>query len=272
MSFPTPWSLIGKVIKWGWDKLTRFWLLKTYRKSHEFKQKRLRLGAHWEKLGEHLEYSLRLSNPADHEKIKSRVAFRSPNGAIKNANMFFEARGSGIRYQQKIELININENILIVTLDQIPQDDLLESSECGIFFTIDEIQFMECHFIFSDGHHSPVFNSLTSHLTYNWLLNDKWKRRWGMLWNCNAIEDAKVELSNYWRYRLEDYRYFVFSSYDEKDFTLEGVIRKKLCKILIHPYALTVQFWLAIHSGFYRFGDGKLILRKKRKSKHSSRI
>lgn len=272
MSFPTPWSLIGKVIKWGWDKLTRFWLLKTYRKSHEFKQKRLRLGAHWEKLGEHLEYSLRLSNPADHEKIKSRVAFRSPNGAIKNANMFFEARGSGIRYQQKIELININENILIVTLDQIPQDDLLESSECGIFFTIDEIQFMECHFIFSDGHHSPVFNSLASHLTYNWLLNDKWKRRWGMLWNCNAIEDAKVELSNYWRYRLEDYRYFVFSSYDEKDFTLEGVIRKKLCKILIHPYALTVQFWLAIHSGFYRFGDGKLILRKKRKSKHSSRI
>lgn len=270
MSFPTPWSLIGKVIKWGWDKLTRFWLLKTYRKSHEFKQKRLRLGAHWEKLGEHLEYSLRLSNPADHEKIKSRVAFRSPNGAIKNVNMFFEARGSGIRYQQKIELININENILIVTLDRIPQDDLLESSERGIFFTIDEIQFIECHFIFSDSHHSPVFNSLTSHLTYNWLLNDKWKRRWGMLWNCNAIEYAKVEISNYWRCQLGDYRYFVFYSHEQKNFTLEGVIRKRLCKILIHPYALTIQFWLAIHSGFYRFGDGKLIRRKK--LKHSSRI
>jgi len=263
MSFPTPWSLIGKIIKWGWDKLTRFWLLKTYKRSHEFKQKRLRLGARWEKLGEHLEYSLRLSNPADHGKIKSRVAFRSPNGLIKKANMFFEARGSGIRYQQRIELTNVNENVLIVTLDQIPQDDLLESSERGFFFTIEEIQFLECQVILSNGHHSTVFDSITSHLTYNWLLNDKWKRRWGILWNCNAIEYAKVEISHYWRWRLGDYRHFVFSSHDEKGIAIKGRIYKRLCRILIHPYALTIQFWLAIHSGCYSLGDGKLIRKRK---------
>lgn len=263
MNFPTPWGLIGKVIKWGWDKLTSIWLLKTYRQSHEFKQKRLRLGAHWKKLGEHLEYSLRLSNPADHEKVKPRVAFRSPNNLVTKASMFFEARGSGIRYQQKIELINIDEKPLVFTLDQIPQDDLLESSERGIFFTIDEIQFLECQLIFSNGHHSPVFNSLTSHLAYNWLLNDKWNRRWGMLWNCNAIEHAKVEISHYWRWRLGDYRHFVFYSNDKKGIAMKGMVLKSLCKILINPYALTIQFWLAIHSGFYSLGDGKLIRKKK---------
>jgi hypothetical protein len=70
MSIPTPWGLIGKVIKWGWEKLTRLWLYNTYKKSHEDKQKLQRLGSYWESLDDHLEYSLRLSNPADHEKNK----------------------------------------------------------------------------------------------------------------------------------------------------------------------------------------------------------
>lgn len=263
MSIPTPWGLIGKVIKWGWEKLTRFWLYNTYKKSHEDKQKLQRLGSYWESLDDHLEYSLRLSNPADHEKIKSKVAFRSLKTPIKEAVLFFEARGSGLRYQQKIELKNIDENVLVVTLEQIPQDDLIESSERGIFFTIDEIQFIDCQLTMIDGHKIPHFNSLTSHLTYNWLFNDKWQRRWGMLWNCNSIEYAKLEMSGYLRRRLGDYQHFFFTSDHNEGFSLVGRMRKLLCKIIIHRSVLTILFWLAIHSGGYSLGDGKLVRRRK---------
>jgi hypothetical protein len=262
MSIPTPWGLIGKIIKWAWEKLTRFWLYNTYKKSHEDKQKLLRLGSYWESLGDHLEYSLRLSNPAVHEKIKSKLAFRCLHVPLKKVVLFFEARGSGLRYQQKIELKNVDENILIVTLDQIPQDDLLESSERGIFFTINEIQFIDCQLTMMDGKKLPDFDSLTSHLTYNWLLNDKWQRRWGRLWNCNSIEYAELEMSGYFRRRLGDYQYFILNSDHDFEITLMGRVRRLLCKAIIHPHVLTALFWLAIHSRRYSLGDGKLKRKK----------
>lgn len=266
MNIPTPWSLIGRTMKWAWNKVTSFWLLKTYKQSHEYKAKRLRLGSHWEKLGEHLEYSLRLANPADHESIKSKVAFRTKKGTLKSAILFFEAVGNGVRYQQKIELVNLNKNAIIVTLDQIPKQDLIELSENGISFTIKEIRFIQCVVTLPDGHQYPPFDSLTSYLSYNWLLNDKWERRWGVLWNCNAIEYAKIEISGYWRWRLGEYYYFsLFHSKSER-ISIQALFRKLLCKVLIHPYMLTLQFWLAIHFGRYRLGDGRLIHKKCRES------
>ncbi|MGQ6089473.1 hypothetical protein ACUNGL_25840, partial [Serratia sp. IR-2025] len=265
MNISPPWSLIGRVMKWCWDKITSFWLLKTYKQSHEYKFKKLRLGSRWEKLGQHLEYSLRLTNPADHESLKSKVAFRTREGMLKSATLFFEAVGNDVRYQQKIELVNLDKNAIIVTLDQIPKQDLIETSEPGLFFTIREIRFIHCVVTHQDDYQCPPFNSMTSHLSYNWLLNDKWKRRWGMLWNYNAIEYAKNEIAGYWRWRLGEYRYFLLFRHESGRVSIQSLIRKSLCKILIHPYMLTLQFWLAIHSGRYRLGDGKLIHKKTKK-------
>lgn len=259
MNIPTPWSLIGKIIKWTWNKITSFWLLKTYEQSHEYKIKQLRLGARWEKLGEHLEYSLRLASPADHESLKSKVAFRTTKENLKSVTLFFEATGNSVRYQQKIELVNLDKNAIIVTLDQIPKQDLIETSNPGIFFTINEIRFVKCIVTLKDDYHCAPFDSMTAHLSYNWLLNDRWERRWGMLWNCNAIEHAKNEISGYWRWRLGEYRFFSFIPSRSERFSIQALFRKSLCKILIHPYMLTLQFWLAIHSGRYSLGDGKLI-------------
>lgn len=259
MNLPTPWSLIGRILKLAWNKITIFWLLRTYKQSHEYKAKRLRLGSHWEKLGEHLEYSLRLANPVDHESLKSKVAFRATKGKLKSATLFFEAVGSGVRYQQKIELVSLDKNAIIVTLDQIPKQDLIETSKPGIFFTINEIRFIRCVVTQPDDYQCPPFNSRTSHLSYNWLLNDKWERRWGILWNCNAIEHAKDEISRYWRWRLGEYRYFLLFHSGSERVSIQALFRKSLCKFLIRPYMLTLQFWLAINSGRYRLGDGKLI-------------
>lgn len=264
MNVSMPWSLVGRLFKWIWDKITRLWLLKTYQKSHDYKASRLRLGARWEPLGEHLEYSLRLSSPADHETVKSRVAFRAKENLVEKATLFFEASGHGIRYQQKIELVNLDQSVLIVYLDQIPRQELLEASERGIFFSITETQFIQCVITLPGGQQQQPFDSRRSHLTYNWLLNDKWVRRWGELWNCNAIEHAKTEMKFYWRRRLGEFKHFTLYSAVLGSYPWKGILRKSLCKLLINHHIITVQFWLAVHSGRYVLGDGKLKLNKRR--------
>lgn len=264
MNLSMPWSLAGRLFKWIWDKITRLWLLKTYQKSHEYKASRLRLGARWEPLGEYLEYSLRLSSSADHETVKSCIAFRAKEILVENIKLYFEASGHGIRYQQKIDLVNLDQSVLIVHLDQIPRQELVEASERGIFFSITETQLTQCVITLAGGQKQQPFDSIRPHLTYNWLLNDKWVRRWGELWNCNTIEHAKTEMKSYWRWRLGEFKHFSLYSAGLGPYPWNGILRKSLCKLLINHHIITIQFWLAVHSGRYVLGDGKLKLNQRR--------
>lgn len=271
MSLPMPWSLAGRLFKWGWEKITRLWLLKTYQKSHEYKFRRNQLGAHWEPLGEHLEYSKRLAHSADHESIKSRVAFRAKGALVENLSLYFEASGHGIRYQQKIDLVNLDQFVMIVNLDQIPRQELMEISERGIYFSITETQFTQCVVTLHGGKKQPSFDSQRSSLMHGWMFRDTWERRWGVVWNCSAIEDAKKEMQSYWRWRLGEYSYFSLNHPRFGPLTLNSIFRKGLCRLLINPYLITLQFWLAIHSGRYDLGDGRLIFSRKRIRKMKSR-
>ena len=271
MSLPMPWSLVGRLFKWGWGKITRLWLLKTYQKSHEYTSRRHQLGAHWESLCEHLEYSTRLSHTADHESVKSRVAFRAKGVLVEKLSLYFEASGHGIRYQQKIELVNLDQSMMIVNLDQIPRQELMEISERGIYFSITEIQFTQCVVKLPGGKKQSPFDSQRFSLMHGWMLRDTWERCWGELWNCSAIEDAKEEMKLYWRWRLGEYGYFSLNHPRFGPLTLNGVFRKSLCKLLINPNCITLQFWLAIHSGLYDLGDGRLMFSRKRIRKMKSR-
>lgn len=271
MSLPIPWSLVGRIFNWGWEKITRLWLLKTYQKSHEYKFRRNQLGAHWEPLGEHLEYSMRLVHSADHESVKSRLAFRAKGALVENLSLYFEASGHGIRYQQKIELVNLDQSVLIVNLNQIPRQELMEISERGIYFSITETQFTQCIVTLPGGKKQPSFDSQRFSLMHGWMFRDTWERRWGVLWNCSAIEDAKKEMKLYWRWRLGEYGYFSLNHPRFGPLTLNGMFRKGLCKLLVNPYSITLQFWLAIHFGRYELGDGRLIFGRKRIRKMKSR-
>ncbi len=271
MSLPMPWSLAGRLFKWGWGKITRLWLLKTYQKSHAYKFRRHQLGAHWEPLGEHLEYSKRLAHSADHESVKSRVAFRAKGALVENLSLYFEASGHGIRYQQKIDLVNLDKSVLIVNLNQIPRQELMEVSDRGIYFSITDIQFTQCVITLPGGKKQPPFDSQRFSLMHGWMLRDTWERRWGVVWNTSAIEDAKTEMKSYWRWRLGEYSYFSLNHPSLVPITLKGVFHKYLCRLLINPYLITLQFWLAIHSGRYDLGDGRLIFSSKRIRKMKAR-
>lgn len=141
---------------------------------------------------------------------------------------------------------------------------LVEASERGIFFSITETQFLQCIITLAGGQQQQPFDSIRSHLTYNWLLNDKWVRRWGELWNCNAIEHAKTEMKSYWRWRLGEFKHFSLYCAGLGPYPWNGILRKILCKLLINNHIITVQFWLAVHSGRYVLGDGKLKLNQRR--------
>lgn len=271
MSLTMPWSLAGRLFKWGWEKITRLWLLKTYQKSHEYKFRRNQLGAHWEPLGEHLEYSKRLAHSADDESVKSRVAFRAKGALVENLSLYFEASGHGIRYQQKIDLVNLDQSVLIVNLNQIPRQELMEISKRGIYFSITETQFTQCVVTLRGGKKQPPFDSQRFSLMHGWMFRDTWERRWGVVWNCSAIEDAKKEMKSYWRWRLGEYSYFSLNHPRFGPLTLNSIFRKGLCRLLINPYLITLQFWLAIHSGQYDLGDGRLIFSRKRIRKMKSR-
>ncbi|HAT1513785.1 TPA: hypothetical protein I8W54_002104 [Morganella morganii] len=256
---PTPISLIVQILKWVWNKITRFWLFKIYKQSHMYYEKHTQLGSHWMKLGEYLEYSLRLATRTDHKSLKSKIAFRSTKETLTSVTLFFEASGGYGRYQQKIELANLDENPIIVTLEQIPKIDLIQASTSGILFTIHEMKLTQCVVITQENHQCSPLESSALHPTHSWLLNDTWKYRWGIFWNCNAIKHAKYEIATYWKWK---FNYYDFFYYEPNRILIQIIPRKLLCKILVHPYMLTLQFWLAVHSGRYEFCDGKLVYKK----------
>ncbi len=80
----------------------------------------------------------------------------------------------------------------------------MEVSERGIYFSITETQFIQCVITLPRGKKQASFNSQRFSLMHGWMLRDTWERRWGVVWNCNAIEDAKNEMKSYWRWRLEN--------------------------------------------------------------------
>lgn len=262
MNISMPFGLIGGILKWFWNKITRFWLYKTYKKSHEYKLKQLRLGSFWEKLDNNLEYSIRFATAADCEALKSEIAFRTREGTLKSVTLILEASGCGVRYQQKIELVNLDENTIVVSLDQIPRLDVIKVTDDGIFFSINKTRFINCEVVEDDGYQCKPFDSRISYLMHNWLLNDKWERRWGTIWNCNAIEHAKYEISVYWRLKLGGNNHYSSFLSSARRFSIQYQAQNLLCKILVKPYMLTLQFWLVIHLGFFRLGDGTLIHKK----------
>ncbi|WP_182058327.1 hypothetical protein [Pantoea sp. ME81] len=81
--------------------------------------------------------------------------------------------------------------MLIVNLKQITRQKLMEISERGIYFSITETQLTQCVVTLPGGKTQPSFDSQRFSLMHGWVLNDTWERRWGEVWNCTAIDDAK---------------------------------------------------------------------------------
>ncbi|MBW6391002.1 hypothetical protein [Billgrantia antri] len=257
MSIPMPFSLVVKVACWVWGYVTRFLFLKTFRRSHEAWARRHHLGARWIPLGSYLEYSLQLAKPIDAGAKVSKLAFRSKKHNILNLEVFFEAVGGGIRYQEKICLSDIDERPIVCSMVNVPCQELITLSNNKIMFSIESVQFRKCQVELEGGEVVSQFDSQISYLTHSWLMHDEWKFRWGVWWNCNSIKWAKQRLQDYWRWGFLAPKFRVISPSTvlsrREPLWMSGV--RAIGWLMGRPWLVTMQFWVAIWSGLFILND-----------------
>lgn len=257
MSIPMPFSLIMKGLSWCWRYITKLLLRKAYLRSHESWVRRHRLGARWRPLGDYLEYSLQLAQPTDTKPRVSRVAFRGKRQDISYLEVFFEATGGGIRYQEKICLCDVDERTIVYSMWNIPCQELIEASEERIIFSIETVQFRKLKLELEGGGVISQCDSHVSFLMHNWLMRDEWKFRWGVWWNCNSIKWAKQRLQDYWRWGVGAPKLRVISpsiAFSRREpLWMSGV--RGIGWLMGRPWLVTMQFWVAIWSGLFILND-----------------
>lgn len=252
MDIPVPFNFVAKAAGWIWQRVTKALLYKTYAASHKKWAIRHRLGARWEPLGKHLEYSVRLAMLADPEPRISRLALRSTGESLANVDLYFEAIGAGIRYQEKVSVCDVDQRPIVWNLTNIPVQAFVGGEEYGIAFSAEEIQLRQCVIQQSTGTVLPAQDSVQSYMTQSWLLNDEWRFRWGKRWNCNAIKFAKSEIALYWRFRfgLPEYRVYSPSAHLKRKVSIRPALQA-YGQLMAMPFFVTAQFWLAIWSGLW---------------------
>jgi len=264
LDLPLPFNLIVKAASWIWQRVTRLLLYKTYVGSHRKWSSRHQLGSRWEPLGDYLEYSLRLAQPTDHKPYVSKLALRSTGQRLSNVDFYFEARGAGVRYQDKVSVCDVDRTPMIWNLINVPALDFAGGLREEIAFSVEEIELRQCVIRLSSGEAIPPCSTMRSYLTHSWLLSDEWMYQWGQWWNCNAIKFAKGEIAIYWRLCYGLPRNRVYSPYaigSRRKPVIQKLFRG-IGWIMALPPLVTTQFWFAIWSGlFVMDSDDRLIFR-----------
>ena len=258
MSLPVPFGAIVTVVKKCWSTLTQIMLIKTYQLSHERWAVRHRLGASWHSLGNYLEYSLRFAQLTDKEPRCSRIAFRSKEERLQQVELVFEAIGSGLRYQETLCIHDVNNSPIILTLSNIPTLDVLILDD-GFAFTVEQYQLKYCTIKLMTGESISIDNSPKYSLMQNWCLNDTWKRRWGTIWNCNAIECARRRIAEYWKWGFCLPLVGRPPLYSPSRKGIHLFEAKPLRWFMTRPWCLNIQFWTAIWSGLFILSDENVL-------------
>ena len=269
LDLPIPFNLVVKAASWVWQRVTRVLLYKTYVRSHRKWNSRHQLGSRWEPSGDYLEYSLRLAQPTDHKPHVSKLALRSTGQRLSNVDLYFEARGAGVRYQDKISICDVDRTPMVWNLINVPVLDFVGGLREEIAFSVEEVELRQCVVRLSSGEVLPPCNTMRSYLSQSWILSDEWMYQWGHWWNCNAIKFAKGEIAMYWSLCFGLPRNRVYSPYatgSRRKPVIQTLLRG-IGRIMALPPLVTAQFWLAIWSGLFvidrddrlsfRWGTGK---------------
>ena len=264
LDLPMPLNAVVKVIRWAWQRVTKIWLYGTYVESHRKWNLRHRLGSRWQPLGEHLEYSLRLAQLTDDKPHVSRLALRSTGQTLTSVDLYFEARGAGVRYQDKISLCDVDRTPIICSLMNVPVLEFIGAPGERLAFSVEEVDLRQCVVMLTTGEELPPCDSIRSYLTQSWIMSDEWVYQWGEWWNCNAIKFAKGEIAIYWRFCFGLPTNRAYSSFSR------GAHRRSMWQsfcssigwVLSLRPLIAAQFWLAIWSGLCVIGsDDRLRLR-----------
>lgn len=243
-----PGGLVLRALGWIKDRMLLLLYLPTYRRSHLIWLKHRRLGNFWRKCGQHFEYSLHLATIADWEPRQSKIAIRAEKN-IDELVLVFEARSGSARFQERIELLNVNPKPIVWTMAQIPVQDVpVISEDAGIRFTWGEYDISVTRLRLHDGHEVTPFKTSQSNLTHTWFLNSERSYRWGLHWNLDAIKEAKVHLHHHW---ISELKYLHFGREISSAQRLRHMLLRPVGRVMTSDWALSFQFWTAIWSGLF---------------------
>lgn len=99
-----------------------------------------------------------------------------------------------------------------------------------------------------------AFECLISTIMHNWFLQSRGRRRWGIFWNLDAIEFAKKCIAEYWEYNFgmpDTMGKLKFSACRR----LVIIFTRPISWLMAKKSIISLQFWLAIWSGFYILND-----------------
>lgn len=256
LAIPIPIGPIISAIRRLASIVTKCLFLPTYRRSHAIWVDHHRLGTHWTKCGEHLEYSLYLAHATDPEPKISKIAIRATGQDLHRVSMVFEAESDVARYQEPIVLHNVDPKAIVWTLTNIAYQNLSQVNEkAGIRFSLDEYRFRNVQVTLDDGTEDRAFDTMQTSLTHTWHWNSDWNYRWGRYWNLDAAKWAKQQMALYWRFgfgmpQAPEYG----PSGTSASFNLTQLwvaATRPLSRVMATNMLLTLQFWLAIWSGMF---------------------
>ncbi len=213
-------------------------------------------------MGDYLEYWLYLPTAVDFDK-DAFILFRAKYETINKLKLVFEATGSGLRSQQEISISNINKDPIRLKLNNIPYQDITSTSK-NIHFSVEYYYFYNIDLTMSDSRIIKINDSPKHSLSHSWILNKEYVCKWGKYWNCKSIKRAKEDIKIYWKHgflskRIGYYSSFLHISKKNILIVLPIILFKEF---MAKNWMVSIQFWIAIWSGFYCFSEQGNIKRK----------
>lgn len=255
MNLSVPWGVVAFAAGWCWRRVEKALFYKTYLHSHRRWTSRHGLGSFWEPLGEHLECSVYLAESTDPHPQVSKIALRAKQGTVNRFECVFEGRGMGVKYQDRIIAVDVDETPAVFKLHNQPVCELVDVTDDRVRFSLDTYRFRHGSIELSDGRNILIPEGMTQTLTQTSTFNSQWSERWDMHWNLDAVKFAKQELEIYWRW------FGTFSCSGMYVPVADGgpkyaapwvrVGAKAIGWVMSIPWLVTAQFWLAIWSGMW---------------------
>jgi hypothetical protein len=262
MPLSPPIGALISAVRWFSSAATKKLFLQTFHRSHEIWIKHHRLGTYWNKCGDHIEYSLYLAYFTDPEPRASKIAIRAITENIVSLSMTFEAESDTDRFQEQITMHDVNRKAIVWTLANIPYQNFIGIDHSGCpRFMWDKYRLRNVKIQLQCGQDITLFDSVISHLTHTWAMNSRWEFKWGRFWNLDALQWAKHQLMQYWRFRfgMPAIRVYYPSHSSPRNVSWWQVVRavttRPIAWLMATEFACSIQFWLLLWSGLFVLND-----------------
>ena len=250
---------IGTIFGPIWNRLQKKLFLKTFLWSQGNYDNWRKMGEYWKNINEMIEYDFRVEN-----EIFCQESFPF-NKIIFRKNKFFsadyfsiliEAQSGNIKFQDHIEIKNMDDSIYYFSLPNIPlmwidiHDDVYLTKRLdSISVTIKEARYKEE--VVSVNVNGPTYRPSGMDI-----LNDRWVEKWGKWWNLRAIDQCKRNIKSFIQYNfVTRYKIYHVDAKKINNKIRTVLLLRGMVIFYIANHILSPIFWISVWLGKRDFWD-----------------